>query len=296
MINKSGIYSITNKANGKRYIGSAVNFRKRWNIHKCYLNKNKHHSAHLQNAWNKDGKEGFEFEIICYVENKEKLIKIEQIFLDIYQSYDGRFGYNICSNAGNQLGNKLSEETKKKISNSTKGRIPWNKGIPRTEETKEKLRQKNIGRKHTEETKRKLSEKNKGRKHTEEEKKKISKAKKGKKQNLTEEQQKRVSESHKGKIPWNKGLKGAQKHSEESKNKMSESRKGRKAWNKGVPQSEEIKEKISRAGKGNSRALGHKHTEETKKKMSEAQKGKKQSQETIDKRVATRIKNKENKD
>lgn len=44
---------------------------------------------------------------------------------------------------------KLSDSTKEKISKSkigkTKGRIPWNKGIPRTEEEKIKLRESAIG-------------------------------------------------------------------------------------------------------------------------------------------------------
>ena len=73
-------------------------------------------------------------------------------------------------------GNHWSEETRKKISESNKGHIPRNKGLP-----------------HTEETKRKISE-----------------AKKGKKPNLSEEQRKHLSEIHRGKkIPqkWKKVIK-----------------------------------------------------------------------------------------
>ena len=38
-------------------------------------------------------------------------------------------------------GKKHSEETKFKISNNKKGTPPWNKGIPRSEETKQKMRE-----------------------------------------------------------------------------------------------------------------------------------------------------------
>ena len=55
MKNQSGIYEILNTANGKRYIGSAVHFARRWYLHCWKLNRGEHHSAKLQNAWNKHG-------------------------------------------------------------------------------------------------------------------------------------------------------------------------------------------------------------------------------------------------
>lgn len=60
----SCIYCIKNILNNKVYIGSSVNFNKRKNLHLHYLKNNKHHSNHLQKAWNKYGKENFVFEII----------------------------------------------------------------------------------------------------------------------------------------------------------------------------------------------------------------------------------------
>jgi hypothetical protein len=38
------------------------------------------------------------------------------------------------------------------------GQVPWNLGVPCTEETREKLRQANTGRKHSEEARRKMRE------------------------------------------------------------------------------------------------------------------------------------------
>lgn len=56
------------------------------------------------------------------------------------------------------------------------------------------------------------------------------------------------------------------KLSEETKNKISEAKKGQTL-------SEEAKKKIGEAAKGNKHALGCKHSEETKKKIGEAKKG-----------------------
>lgn len=54
-------------------------------------------------------------------------------------------------------GIKMSDETKKKISDSKTGKTPWNKGKPMSEETKQKLSKSIRGRHHTEETKKKMS-------------------------------------------------------------------------------------------------------------------------------------------
>ncbi len=48
-----GIYSITNKVTGYRYIGSSRDIVDRMNVHLKSLRKNKHGNTHLQNAFNK---------------------------------------------------------------------------------------------------------------------------------------------------------------------------------------------------------------------------------------------------
>lgn len=50
---------------------------------------------------------------------------------------------------------KLRELGRIKSAESNKGHIPWNKGVPCSEEVKEKLRKANLGKKHSEETKEK---------------------------------------------------------------------------------------------------------------------------------------------
>lgn len=85
-----------------------------------------------------------------------------------------------------------SKETRKKISENNCMKNPLIRakvakihiGKKRTEETKEKIRQKAIGRKHSEEAKRLISNQNKGRHLSEETKNKISKSKMGNKHTL----------------------------------------------------------------------------------------------------------------
>lgn len=112
----SGIYEIVNTANGKRYIGSAVHFAKRRAAHVCDLRKNRHHSEHLQRAWNKYGPGAFAFRalLICAPEN---LLDYEQRAIDGF-----RPEYNICPKAGSPLGVKHSAETRAKMSAVQKDR------------------------------------------------------------------------------------------------------------------------------------------------------------------------------
>lgn len=130
---KSGIYLIRNKVNNKVYVGSTVkSLRSRLKRHLIILRLNKHHSAHLQRAYNKYGKESFEFKILEIVDNKNNILQREQYWIDYYKSTGL---YNISPTAGSALGIKASEErlakmrklkpseeTKRKISISLKER------------------------------------------------------------------------------------------------------------------------------------------------------------------------------
>lgn len=114
------------------------------------------------------------------------------------------------------------------------------------------------GRIITDDTRNKIKQKNKGKKLTDEHKRKISKANKGKSatwnigKKHSIETRKKISEALKGKVTWNIG----RKHSIETKEKLSKAHKGKKL-------TDEHKRKIGEKSKG------RKHTEETKKKISE---------------------------
>jgi group I intron endonuclease len=76
-----GIYSITNRVNGKKYIGSSHNIKTRWHQHRTLLRQGKHGNSHLQYAWDKYGEESFEFVILLECQPDE-LIDNEQSHID----------------------------------------------------------------------------------------------------------------------------------------------------------------------------------------------------------------------
>lgn len=164
---KSGIYKITCMPTGKMYIGSALNFRKRFKDHRSLLNLGNHHSIKLQRAWNKYGKDSFNFEIILAC-SKENLIWYEQLVMDAYQAV--KRGFNVCPIAGNCAGVIPSAESRSKKSRTMSGRKfsdehKKNLSIAAKQRSSEyisssisRLARVNTGRNHTEAHKQKISE------------------------------------------------------------------------------------------------------------------------------------------
>lgn len=108
-VEASGIYQILNLVNGKRYVGSAVNIRARWSSHRHLLRCGKHHSDHLQSAWNKYGEDSFEFSVIEFCE-KSDLVSREQFHID------SGCDYNKAPIAGSPLGVKWSKKARENAS------------------------------------------------------------------------------------------------------------------------------------------------------------------------------------
>ena len=105
-----GIYKIVNKVNQKFYLGSTQNFHIRKLSHFASLRRKRHHSIHLQRAFDKYGEENFEFTI---VEECENTLEREQELLD---SLDLSLCYNISGTAsgGNMLLNHPDKEKLKR--------------------------------------------------------------------------------------------------------------------------------------------------------------------------------------
>lgn len=222
MKQQSGIYKIQSSIKPERiYIGSAVNYKRRKNLHLFNLRKNNHHSLKLQNHYNKYGENDLLFELIIVCE-KHDLIKQEQIFIDLYNPW-----FNNSRTAGNCLGVKHTVATRKKVSESHKGLIRTKEhcknlsisltGNKLSEETRQKIRMAHIGRKLTKEHVEKIRSKTIGQKRSEEFKDRM------RNRVISEKTRNRISASRKG-----------IKFSEEHKIKLSNARKKVTPWNKGM--------------------------------------------------------------
>lgn len=204
----SAIYKIENTFSGRVYVGSAVNFANRKRQHLKRLNAGNHHSKKLQNAWNKYGEAAFVFAVVEAVERKEELLQREQYWIDSLESY-----YNIARVAGSPLGlkhseatkaamslsrtgRKMSEETRLKMKEIAKGRVP-----PCSPEIIEARAQKLRGRKMPIEAVLLAAAKRKGYKHTESAKLKMSVAKTGRPLGPpSEEHRKKLSQAAKNRV------------------------------------------------------------------------------------------------
>jgi group I intron endonuclease len=114
--NKTGVYKITNKINGKTYYGSTKDsFRVRWNGHKRELRNNIHHCQRPQRSYNKHGGDAFEYRIILLCE-PEECKYYEQCLLDLYwDNGKRRYNPNKLATHPDRTGHTHKQETKKKI-------------------------------------------------------------------------------------------------------------------------------------------------------------------------------------
>lgn len=151
--NTSGVYAIINKISGKIYIGSSYSLEARKARHYNELRRKIHRNVHLQNAFNKYGEKNLEWKILKLCK-KENLLKEEQILMYKYNCTNRDCGYNIMLKSNCSI---VSEETRLKLSKMRKGKPSSRRGVKLSEETKKKLSDSHRGFKHSEETKEKMS-------------------------------------------------------------------------------------------------------------------------------------------
>jgi group I intron endonuclease len=148
-----GVYCLTNKINQKRYVGIGMGKRgikRRW---EDYLRLDCKGQTKLYNALKLYGVDNFTFEVILETDDIEKAKRVEIQMIALWNLTNSKYGYNISIGGDySRLGLKSSEEHKKNNSLAQQNRSEDAK-----EQTKQKLRDANLGKKHSEETKEKQS-------------------------------------------------------------------------------------------------------------------------------------------
>lgn len=265
------VYLVTNKINGKKYVGKTTQtLKERWKQH-IYL-AIQGSRFHLHNAIRKYNPDNFLVNMLDECFSEEDLSAREIFHIFNLGTTDSTIGYNMtfggegnCSTPEVRrkisqalTGKVLSQETKDKIRLAILGtkysdeqlinvraHAATLKGIPRTKEVREKISEALMGKPLSPETIQKIKDTKtsrgyKRKPHSAETRKKIGDANRGRPSSL------------KGTVrPPEIGL------------KISQSKKGKPSWHKGRRFSAEHKARLSLAAKGRT------VSEETKRKISE---------------------------
>ncbi len=219
------IYIISNKINNKKYIGRRKYIGKNINADR-YIGSGKN----LKKAIKKYGIENFEKEILCECSSYKEICSLEKYYISLYNAiYDKSF-YNLHEGgelSGGNLIKNYSDQEKRiiwdKISKTLMGR-KQGKNKKKSEHMKKMWE--NFTSEEKNERLKYIAGYNKGRKMSEDQKEKLRERMIGKGcgeenpfygKHHTKEQKEKWSMERKGKIPWNKGKKGCQKCSIKAK-------------------------------------------------------------------------------
>lgn len=188
------VYCVTNKLNGKTYIGQH---------HTDNLNDNYMGSGKIiLEACAKYGVENFSKSILAITEIKKVVNILEKYFIALYRE-EGKAEYNIANGGdGGSVLNFLSDEQiknwKLKIGEKSKGH-------KLSEEAKRKISKAHTGKTVSKETRQKISEAGKGRVCSEESRIKRSLSLRGKKHKpMSDIGKENIRKAHLGKTTWNK--------------------------------------------------------------------------------------------
>lgn len=205
-------YRVLNINTGKAYIGiTKHSLLHRWRVH-CDRARLKSRTL-LHRSIAKHGKEAFILQVLHEGISKDDIGSVEQQMINEYNTHFATgYGYNMTLGGEGTHGRIVTEEMRRKMSESKIGRkrSEWeiqriregrrqhtqpNHTTPHSEETKQRLREVNLGKQLSDETKAKMSASRKGkpispeakakrigRRMSEETKQKISQARRNKKE------------------------------------------------------------------------------------------------------------------
>lgn len=108
-----GIYSITNKITGDKYIGQTKrDFNERWSRHIWELRNSKHDNKYLQRSWCKYGEEAFEFIAVHICDELDILNDLEKYYIKKYDTFNN--GFNLTT-GGEAFDYELDEKSRLKM-------------------------------------------------------------------------------------------------------------------------------------------------------------------------------------
>ena len=87
------VYKITNRINGKKYVGRSLWPDERFKQHMNALRRKQHTCKNFQADYDKYGEEAFEVSVICLKEGLGRNCN-EYFYMILYRTYDERYGYN----------------------------------------------------------------------------------------------------------------------------------------------------------------------------------------------------------
>lgn len=130
-----GIYKITNKINGKYYIGQSKNVEKRMIYHKWDSKKKDKKDWPLYRDINEYGIDNFTIEVLeeC---SEEELNDKEFYYINKYDATNPKKGYNFCSNPISFKDKRLREITSKRAKKTIK---EFNEKAWKNKEYREKM-------------------------------------------------------------------------------------------------------------------------------------------------------------
>lgn len=171
--NKSGIYCIENKLNHKKYIGQTKQkFIKRYWYHLWSLRNGSHFNKKLLNSFNKNNEDDFIFYMVEEEYDADKINELEKKYIKEFNTIES--GYNISEGGQEQnLVQYVSAESRKRVGQLNKERMT---GKKLSEETKRRMREASHHQRQSEDGRRRISEAMKNRIVSDETKEKLRNA------------------------------------------------------------------------------------------------------------------------
>lgn len=111
----SCIYLWTNLVNGKKYVGQTQCFGQRMARYRCGYRK-----TNIEKAIHEYGIENFDIVVLERDVPLDMLNEREQYWIDCYQTYDEKYGYNVQRYARSNRGYKHTQEWRDKFSTTLK--------------------------------------------------------------------------------------------------------------------------------------------------------------------------------